>query len=291
MGIRDRAARALVYRLPTSTGLYRLQPHLAIATSCETLTTRIRGYPLRIRYRPSTYMGWFLYFRGMYEEGPVHALDRLLRPGMGFVDVGANIGMYTIIAAHLVGEAGRVLALEPQRQPAALLQDNLRINRLGNVVVLPAAAGAKEGAAVLHQVSRSNDGQATLQVLPGEPTFGESEPVACRTLSRILPEHEMPRAYGAKIDVEGAELEVLRGFDPYLRGHPPAFILIEVIEEHLRRFGATPREVLAFLQDHRYEVYCHRRGAWHRLADAADHGRYGHSPDLLGLAPGTSRVR
>ncbi len=287
MGIRNRIARAFVYRFPTAVGLYRLRPHLPALESAETLTTQLRGYPLRIRYRPSTYMGWFIYYRGIYEEGLVHALTHLLRPGMGFVDVGANIGMYSIIAAHLVGHAGQVLAVEPQQQPAALLRDNVRNNGLPNVLVLPIAAARTDGTAVLHQVSRSNDGQATLQVLPNEPTFGEGEPVQCRTLAGVLAEHDMKREYGVKIDVEGAELDVLLGLDTYLQTNPPAFILIEVIDHHLRRFGATAPDVFTYLWRCGYNIHCHHRGSWHRLESVAEHRRFGNTPDILAIAPGT----
>ncbi len=241
-----------------------------------------------MKYEPHTYMGWYIYHRGLYEEGPIHLLRQLLQPGMTFIDVGANIGLYTLIGAHLVGPEGRVLALEPQVEAGQLLQENIRLNSLSNVEFKNIAASSKRCSASLHQVSISNNGQATLRVLSGEATFGEPEAIQCHTLDEILAEDEIRDVHGVKIDVEGAELDVLRGFKAGLEERPPSFILLEFIDQHLRRFGDDTEQAIHFLNEHLYDLYCLHRGHWRPLRSVAEHMRSGGSPDVVAVRQSTA---
>ena len=103
-----------------------------------------------------------LYVCGSFEPNEFAFLDRVLKPGMVFVDVGANDGYYTLFAARRVGPSGRVVAAEPSSRERAHLQRNLGRNGLDNVIVVPAAIGAAAGLADLHLAHGVHAGHNTL---------------------------------------------------------------------------------------------------------------------------------
>lgn len=286
MGVRHRAARALVEAFPTDVGLWRLRPYLPACPRPGQLFEReLRGFPLRLKFYPGTYAGWFLFYRGLYEEGCVKAFARLLRPGMTVVDVGANYGMYSTIAAHVVGPSGRVLAVEPQDNLAELVADNARLNGLGNVTVAGCALGTRSGRGRLHQPSRSNDGQATLALLESEKSFGDAE-VAVKTLPDLLAEQGLTSVNAMKIDVEGGELRALEGAASLFAAIPPEFVLFECIDSHLARFGDSASGLLDFFLSRGYQVRGLHRGRWHPIARLEDHRAAHHTSDLIALRPG-----
>ena len=185
------------------------------------------------------------------------------------VDVGANIGLHTVVAAHRVGPTGRVLALEPQRAVSERLAANVLLNALDNVTIRRVAASTQVGELVLHQVTPGNDGQATLGLLPGEES-GDHETVPVRPLDDIVDE-----ALGGmtpdvmKMDVEGAELDVLRSAPRIFATSPPRHLFIECIERHLNRFDATSGMLIAWLTDAGYQVRALHAGQW-KPVTAAD---------------------
>jgi FkbM family methyltransferase len=183
----------------------------------------------------------------MYEDATMRVLRRVLRRGMGFLDIGANLGLHTTIAAHLVGESGRVLAVEPQEDMCELIRLNASQNGLSNISIVQAAVGRVAGDATLHQLYDGNPGAATLRIGPSESARSTAS-VPVRTLSDVVAGAGFgARALVVKIDVEGAELEVLSGADECFSECPPSVILVECMDHHLRRFGATSLDLLGTL--------------------------------------------
>jgi FkbM family methyltransferase len=198
---------------PFSFGLEGLVRLIGLPAPAPGLITRpLRGFPPRLQFNPRTYQGRFLYYRGPYEEPQIRTLRRLLRPGMTFVDVGANIGLYSVVAGYCVGPAGKVIAFEPQQGLADVFWENVRINGLDNVIREPVALGRMAGMSSLFRVN-DNDGQATLRLRPDERSVGAVVVVPVRRLSDVLHEHNIASVDGVKIDVEGGELEVFEGFE------------------------------------------------------------------------------
>jgi FkbM family methyltransferase len=103
-----------------------------------------------------------LYVGGTYEPNEFMFLSQVLEPGMTFIDVGANDGLYTLFAARRVGANGKVLAIEPSRREFARLERNVRLNRLMNVQALRVAASDREDWAVLRLAGFGHEGQNTL---------------------------------------------------------------------------------------------------------------------------------
>lgn len=164
-------------------------------------------------------------------------LDRLLRPGAVVVDVGANIGYNTVYAAHCVGAHGRVYALEPAQDNLAVLYANLFANRLDNVVVLPYAAGS---CAEIKQFYLRGEVSAVNSLFPDNfyaGVTGTAE-VLTAALDDLLP--ETPDL--VKIDVEGAELDVLQGMTRLLTA--PRLCLIVEWHPVLQKAAGHPPDAL-----------------------------------------------
>ena len=272
---------------PLPYGHDRLKEYLApVPLNVGMQTTKLRGHDLKISYDPYTYMGWMLYYRGTYEQAILETCHALLENGMNFADVGANYGLYTLVAAQKVGDRGKVLSIEPQKQLVPIIEQNIKRNQLRNVTLLNTAAGCRNSTSQLFRPSLTNDGQATLMLGSGECSFGESETVSVKTLDELLTHCKINHLDGLKVDVEGAELTVLEGLQSQLRRDPPSFMFLEIIESHLARFGHTPQSVFSFLQDFRYRLAGYSRGRWINFSNADEFRKNTRaSSDVLAIHP------
>jgi FkbM family methyltransferase len=175
-------------------------------------------------------MGRVLTVSGTWEPQVTAAFRALLGPGDVCVDVGANIGYYTLLAANLVGETGHVYALEPAAGTHAELVSNVKLNRISNVTALQVAAGDAAGEAVFDD--RSNTGSIKPS-LGGSAEQGTRAQV--RTVASLIPAADVSRLRLVKIDVEGHEVAVLRGLTPLFEAGARSAVLVElhagVVEE------------------------------------------------------------
>lgn len=170
------------------------------------------------------------------EPGTVALVERLLEPGDGFVDVGANVGIYSLIAARRVGPSGQVIAVEPMPSTMAALLTTVAINGISHVVKThECALGAEAGTATLHAGSTS--GHSTLLAPVG--AAGATHDVSVRKGDDIL-SGVRPRLI--KIDVEGWELDVLEGLRGVISDSPDLGVVVELSPVHVRRRGLRPAD-------------------------------------------------
>jgi FkbM family methyltransferase len=156
---------------------------------------------------------------GSYEPEIVALLRRLVRPGMGVLDLGANIGFFTLLSATLVGPRGHVFAVEPNPRNARLLEASRRMNGFNQVSVLQVAAAAAHGLLVLN-TSYSN---GTTAGLPDNI----AAVLACETVPAVRIDDLLPgdRPIDViKVDVEGAEYIALRGCAATIRRDRPVIV-------------------------------------------------------------------
>jgi FkbM family methyltransferase len=165
--------------------------------------------PLLIEVDPSEMTNRAMFLYGTFEISETRLVQSFLRPGMTFIDVGANIGYYTVMGARLVGETGAVHCFEPSDAMRVKLQDNLRRNRFGDVVV-HAEALARETGEVEFYASGWDANQGISSILPG----------GGRGAMRIVPSVSLDDFVGRlgnrridliKMDIEGAELLAIEG--------------------------------------------------------------------------------
>jgi FkbM family methyltransferase len=174
-------------------------------------------------------------FREMYEPEVLY-LDRLLSPGMTFVDVGACYGVYTLVAAKLVGANGRVIAFEPAARSYDVLQENIKLNGLANVRPYRVALSDRIGVSSLYH--HPDPGSNSLGMRQG--ILGAPEEVETNTLDSVLGSGRSGRVDMMKVDVEGAEELVFRGAREIFTTSHPA-IIFEVNPEAATALGSSPR--------------------------------------------------
>lgn len=141
-----------------------------------------------------------------YELDVTAVFRRLLGPGMGVVDIGANIGYFTMLSASLVGPTGHVLAIEPNPRNARMLEASRRVNDFGQVTLSQTAAGPQTGLLVLH---RSHSNGTTSAPPDALAALLHAETVPCIRPDALVPATR--RIDLIKVDVEGAEYLALLG--------------------------------------------------------------------------------
>jgi FkbM family methyltransferase len=150
----------------------------------------------------------FIYYFGFWDPHVEDAMRRWLRPGDVFVDVGANIGYFSLTAARIVGPSGKVIAVEACPSTFAALQANVQRNGYRNVRCVNVAAHDHSGSITIYSGKDGNIGSASLM-----RAYGHAEIVPCAPLTEILTAEELTRARFIKIELEGAEAAVLHGID------------------------------------------------------------------------------
>lgn len=190
-----------------------------------------------------------VYFWGVYELVEVYVFAHLLRPGMNFVDAGANIGQYSMIASKLVGYDGRAYAFEPIPQNYLRLESSLQRNGISNVEVIHNALWDSKTKLSMGREAQHKDNAGTFRVM--NETGGEIQAVDFDGWSKS---HGVSRIGAIKIDVEGAELRVLKGMSETLkRDHP--FVIVEMQNESSTQFGNSPSDIHRFLLSEGYRCW------------------------------------
>lgn len=203
---------------------------------------------MRLTLWPGEEMSEAIARTGGFEMATSVVFKRLLFPSACVIDAGANAGLYTILAARW---CNRVVAAEPSPRELAKLRRNIAINGFTNVTVLPAALGATAGRATLRVSSAFNAGHNTLAPrFAYDQTALEAEmEVPVTTIDSL----NLP-ADLIKIDVEGAEVDLLRGAWRTLRTYRPTLI-IEANALALEAYGAGIEPLAAVLRELRYAVF------------------------------------
>jgi len=200
-------------------------------------------------YHPS-YDRWLYLF--LHRWGGMGRLERkvietLIRPGMSVLDVGANIGLYSALFSKCVGPQGKVTALEPVPDLYQALLRTLQLNHLANVEAYAYAAGAEEGTVDL-ALDAFNSGNNWIT-----PSSGRNGAITAPV--RRIDSLNLDRAPDfIKIDVQGWEVEVLRGLSGLLASNPAPAIFCEISLASLKAAGSSARELGQFLLDYRYEI-------------------------------------
>lgn len=198
----------------------------------------------------------FIYYLE-YERWETLFVERFVQPGWVVVDVGANIGYFTLLFARKVGPAGQVHAFEPAAVTAASLLRNIALNRPTNVWTYRMALANRRGKASLRRGRADNAGQTHLAA-PGDPG-DESTPVT--TLDAFVEEQGLTRLDFVKVDIEGAEAAFVAGAACTLARFRPA-IMIEINPTALRALGANPGDLVRTLEALGYVL---KRTTWRGL--------------------------
>ena len=181
-----------------------------------------------------------------FEVGEIAFMRRSLKPGDVVFDVGANGGVFTVIAAKQVGPGGHVYAFEPGQRELRLLRHNIALNNLTNVAVIGRAVGNETGTA---QFAVASDGALSSLGKTSHPQqkVEKWEMVEIITLDEFIRQQNIPQVDFIKVDVEGAEKLVLEGAANLIATNPQLRILFESYIVNTSAFNYTPNVFLAEL--------------------------------------------
>jgi FkbM family methyltransferase len=170
-------------------------------------------------------------------------LSRFLKDGDVFVDVGANIGILTLLASKIVGPEGKVVSVEAHPQTHGALLQNLQLNRITNVAAVNCAVGREDGTVRLSD--RLDDDWNKID------TAGGTVEVGLRRLDEVC--EALAQINVLKIDVEGYELPVLEGAVAVLER--TQCVLLECWEEHTKGFGYCARDLIQFFEQYSFRGF------------------------------------
>jgi FkbM family methyltransferase len=175
----------------------------------------------------------FVYVFGVWEPNLTAFIEARLAPGQVFVDVGANLGWFSVLAGSLVGRDGKVVAIEASPLFCDGVERNVEANQMTNVRIVNAAVGPEPG-------------RVDIEYGPAEQTgltrVSQGSAVEADTIQALVGADDLRRARLVKIDVEGGEYDVIRGFAPALEElAPDAEVVVEVGPER----ASDPAEVEA----------------------------------------------
>ncbi|MCU1242653.1 MAG: putative methyltransferase [Candidatus Acidoferrum typicum] len=199
--------------------------------------------------------------RRCYDVAEFQAVPRLARPGNIAIDVGANVGLYTVLLSRLCGPEGRVWAFEPVPETYWRLRETLALNRCENVFPVQAALCAESGSARMNlfepQFAEWNSlGRPSMLGSNRKPiTPHQSIEVPAFNLDRFCEAEGIERINFLKVDVEGFELAVFQGAKRLLEQQRVDYICFEISQAPLRGAGVTSREIFAALEAYGYGAY------------------------------------
>ncbi|MGW2256715.1 FkbM family methyltransferase [Streptomyces sp. NPDC001780] len=196
----------------------------------------------------------YLYLFGVWEPHMTRWLQSRLKPGDAFIDVGANIGYYSVLASGLVGSAGRVVAIEASPDFHQRAVQHVRLNDCRNVRALNAAVSDSRKKLTFVLASSANMGANS--IVPYDGPAESSFEIDAVPLTELLEPDDIARARVIKIDVEGAEGPVVRGMEPLLDSlRPDVEISVEVTPDRMALLGDSAEELLRTMREHGFHVY------------------------------------
>ena len=186
-----------------------------------------------------------------YEKETTELFTDLVKPGMAVIDVGAHVGYYSLLAARLVGSTGRVYSFEPEPSNHELLLGNIDRNEYRNIMAVRKAVSSSVGSTTLFLTALDNGRHSAYQhELPGR---GITE-VETTTIDAFLEDEGWPKIDLVKVDVEGAEKDVLRGMGLLLEKSPSLILIMEFSPILLQGAAVNPLEFLDLVANQEFEV-------------------------------------
>ena len=234
-----------------------VRKHYARATPPLEIDTVFEG-DIKVRTLLSDHIEAQLFWQGFQEadEGVLRLIKRYLPADGVFIDIGANIGSFTLVAAR-VASRGKVHAFEPSEHHFRRLSNNVTMNHFGNVTLNKQGLNDKTGSATLFLPSLSgemnNSGAASLYSATDTPGLQVTEEVELIALDDYAQSNSLERIDLIKIDIEGAEFNALKGSIQTLKRFRP-IVLMELDLDNMQRADCSPDEILDFWKALNYRV-------------------------------------
>jgi FkbM family methyltransferase len=248
--------RLALHLYPFERGKFRILSNVflpLLAPKPGTPSVTKLSYGLRMKIDPSEFLQAHLYLFGSYELPTIRHIRSFLTPGAVCIDVGAQMGYLSLAMATSAGRTTLVHAFEPEDINAARFRENMALNNIENVQLHREAVSNIEGTLHLFLSKTANAG--THSTLYNERTVTEeSIQIPATTLDAFARATNLPRLDLIKVDVEGAEFEVIQGADSVLRTYRPRVIL-ELCDRLQIERGLSSRQIKEFMVERHYSAY------------------------------------
>lgn len=208
--------------------VYQIQKKMLSKISDGLIITTSNGFKIYFDRPDDKGVESWLFFTGDYERGTQHILKSILNEGDSFIDVGANIGLITILASKKVGKEGKVYSFEPEKDTAKILGKNLKLNNIHNVSVFKfGLSDQDEKRDIYIDEEKGRGGNSLIKREEGQ----KKERVILKTLDGFMGGKITDPIKLIKIDVEGWEINVLRGAQNILKGNKQPILCLEYSQE------------------------------------------------------------
>lgn len=246
---RRRVGWTSAIRIPLMIYPYRLASEHPFTTKIQYLNT------FQLYLNTKSHIEYMILLNGIYEKNVTGYISKNLHLGQTALDVGANIGAHTLLMSKCVGESGRVIALEPMPTVREKLENNLRVNLVKNVTVLPVAASNRLGKASIYLPESVRKGtNEGMSILVPEYHKGDNySDTTTTTIDAIIEEQGITQLALIKIDIEGNEPLALFGAKNTLQLMRP--IIVFEFSDGWEKFAQTTfKEVQNYLDSLGYGI-------------------------------------
>ena len=209
---------------------------------------------IRMKVDISKQMGRAIYWRGAHDWAPIFTLENQLNSGDTFIDVGANQGEYSLWAARKVGSGGKVYSYEPMSALFAQLNENIQLNPKLQAIFNPLELGLSKEPGELELFTQPGQNEGTNTIFGSDHFHIPLGKIQLDTLDRQVEELNIKAINLIKIDVEGAELQVLQGGEKTIASFRPK-LLLEINREACQSGGYEAEDILKFLDQYKYKFY------------------------------------
>lgn len=248
--------RILCKLYPYENGKYSLLqkvyfPYLAPRNSFE-ITTKIKDNIL-MKLDLTEYIQAYLYNFGSYELPTINYIKKTIKPNMNILDIGGNVGLMTLVFANQLNNTGKVYTFEPEPSNFKKLTDNVALNKFTNVLLNQLAVSDRSLNLKFYLSTGNNSGVHSL--IYNASLNSDYIEVPAIKMDEYVIEHNIGKVDLIKIDVEGAELDVLNGMQSLLKKDKP-IIIMEVVSEYLKSRNSSAIQFKQMMKSqYGYEAY------------------------------------
>lgn len=199
-------------------------------------------------------IGFGVAILGSWNQFETKVLKNILQPGDVVIDIGAFFGSYTLLTSKLVGKKGKVYSFEPSPDHSEKLKKNILLNKFRNIQTFKLALSNREGVVKFYAAGSGS----SLVKNEAESHIGKKiKPIKVKavTLNNFIKKERIRHIDFIKIDVEGWDLQVLKGASDILKRKNAPDVMVEVMDEQLRRAGSSADELIKYMESFMYKPY------------------------------------
>lgn len=204
----------------------------------------------------SKYQGNKIFWRGAHDWSTIFAMKKIIDPQKNVIDIGANIGEYTLFAASFISPNNKVWAFEPVQKMYSTLIKNIQLNPHLQDKIIPIKIGLSNQSSIVPIFDENNTSNEGLFSIHSK-NFSHPqkiEDIELNTLDNAVIQHQISNIGFIKIDVEGNELFVLQGAKETIQKYKP-FLMIECSEKNFNAAGYTAQTLLEYLNQFNYKFF------------------------------------